>query len=68
MASGDALKLQMNYGDMPGADIKTEVNYSAQPSSADKVMYPLSLCRKLAGKGLGNVPETDAVIHINSNT
>lgn len=68
MASGDTLKLQMNYGDMPGADIKTEVNYSALPSSADKVMYPLSLCRKQAGKGLGNVPETDAVIHINSNT
>ncbi len=43
------------------------MNYSALPSSADKVMYPLSLCRKLAGKGLGNVPETDAVIHINSN-
>lgn len=67
MASGDTLKLQVSYGDMPGADIKTEVNYSALPSSADKVMYPLALCRKLAGKGLGNVPETDAVIHINSN-
>lgn len=53
--------MQMNYDDMPGADIRTEVNYSALPSSADKVMYPLSLCRKLAGKGLGNVPETDAV-------
>lgn len=67
MASGDALKLQVNYGDMPRIGIRTEVNYSALPSSADKVMYPLSLCRKLAGKGLGNVPETDAVIHINSN-
>lgn len=60
--------MQMNYDDIPGTDIRTEVNYSALPSSADKVMYPLSLCRKLAGKGLGNVPETDAVIHINSNT
>ena len=59
--------MQMNYDDMPGADIRTEVNYSVLPSSADKVMYPLALCRKLAGKGLGNVPETDAVIHINSN-
>lgn len=68
MASGDTLKLQVSYDDMPGADIRTEVNYSALPSSADKVMYPLALCRKLAGKGLGNVPETDAVIHINSNT
>ena len=67
MASGDTQKLQMSYGDMPGADIRTEVNYSALPSSADKVMHPLALCRKLAGKGLGNVPETDAVIHINSN-
>lgn len=68
MASGDALKLQMSYDDMPRIGIRTEVNYSALPSSADKVMYPLSLCRKQAGKGLGNVPETDAVIHINSNT
>lgn len=51
----------MSYGDMPGTDIRAEVNYSALPSSADKVMYPLSLCRKLAGKGLVNVPETDAV-------
>ena len=48
--------MQMSYGDMPGTDIRAEVNYSA-----DKVMYPLSLCRKLAGKGLVNVPETDAV-------
>ncbi len=53
--------MQMSYGDMPGTDIRAEVNYSALPSSADKVMYPLSLCRKLAGKGLVNVPETDAV-------
>lgn len=68
MTSGDTLKLQVSYDDMQGADIRTEVNYSALPSSADKVMYPLALCRKLAGKGLGNVPETDAVIHINSNT
>lgn len=68
MASGDTLKLQVSYDDMQGADIRTEVNYSALPSSADKVMYPLALCRKLAGKGLVNVPETDAVIHINSNT
>jgi len=60
--------LQMSYGDMPRIGIRTEVNYSALPSSADKVMYPFSLCRKLAGKGLVNVPETDAVIHINSNT
>lgn len=60
--------MQVSYGDMPGIGIRTEVNYSAQPSSADKVMYPLSLCRKLAGKGLVNVPETDAVVHINSNT
>lgn len=67
MASGDTLKLQVNYGDMLRIGIRTEVNYSALPSSADKVMYPLALCRKLAGKGLGNVPETDAVIHINSN-
>lgn len=68
MASGDTLKLQVNYDDIPGTDIRTEVNYSVLPSSADKVMYPLALCRKLAGKGLVNVPETDAVIHINSNT
>lgn len=68
MASGDTLKLQVSYDDMQGADIRTEVNYSALPSSADKVMYPLALCRKLAGKRLGDVPETDAVIHINSNT
>ena len=47
MASGDALKLQMSYDDMPGADIRTEVNYSALPSSADKVMYPLALCYKI---------------------
>lgn len=60
--------MQVNYGDMPRIGIRTEVNYSVLPSSADKVMYPLSLCRKLAGKGLVNVPETDAVIHINSNT
>lgn len=60
--------MQMNYDDIPGTDIRTEVNYSTQPSSADKVMYPLALCRKQAGKGLVNVPETDAVIHINSNT
>lgn len=49
--------MQVSYGDMPGADIRTEVNYSALPSSADKVMYPFSLCRKLAGKGLVNVPK-----------
>lgn len=60
--------MQVSYGDMPRIGIRTEVNYSALPSSADKVIYPFSLCRKLAGKGLGNVPETDAVTHINSNT